>query len=236
MAGNCPECGRYLGASNACPECDGGTPTPFVPPTTQPLWFPDEDGAGGAEAPIPRGSSSGFTVRGIAVEGSQVRRRLLPGAMLLRVLLALAWVGLVYLKAQDILAAAFWQLFWMAFPFLVIWMLLVAFAGRFGLGGCLAVPFTLGAGLPRGTPRDDGWDLVVMTSEDAGERVAVAGDLPIQPDHELVVHGPRLGDTRHAWVVQGVAPTTFTRVSRGLVGTVLLAAVILPQLVWLLLR
>lgn len=243
MAGNCPRCHRYLGASPTCPDCDdpfGGaagspqrTGSPFAA-TSYPSGPPAGGPSGVVVPPNPTGSSGAFSVRGLVAGSAQVRQRFVPGTMLVRGGLAISWAALVYLKAADLVASTFWYLFWTLFPFLVLWLVVAALANRVGLGGCLSVPFTIRA--PRVQPRDDGWRLDVQTSPTGGERVLVAASPPVDVGDEIVVHGPLLGGVRHAWLIQGVAPSTYTRVGRGLVGTLLLAVVLLPQIVWLLAR
>lgn len=235
MAGNCPRCDRYLGASATCPDCD--VDPAWVPPP-HPSWPSPAYATAEPDPPNtapPDGRSDSFSLRGFVVEGTPIRQRFLPGTLAARWGMALTWGALVYLKAQDLVATAFWQLFWWAFPLLVVWLVLAFFAGKLGLGGCLTAGLRLNT--VRGPrPRDGGWRLLVATGADAAEHVVVAGDIPVQPDHEVVVHGPMIAGVRHAWLVQGVAPTTFTRLGRGLNGTVLLALVLLPQIGWLLLR
>lgn len=238
MAGNCPRCHRYLGASPTCPDCDdpfGGAAGP-PPITTSPFTtsYPSGPSGAGGVQPNPGGSSGPFSVRGLVAGGSQIRQRFVPGTMLVRGGLAIAWGALVYFKAADLVASAFWYLFWTLFPFLVVWLVMAALASRVGLGGCMSVPFMIRP--PRIQPRDEGWTLDVETGPTARERVLVAAMPPVDVGDEVVIHGPSLGGVRHAWLIQGVEPSTYTRLGRGLVGTLLLAVMLLPQIVWLLLR
>lgn len=175
-------------------------------------------------------------MRGLAVDGAQTQRRFLPGTMPIRLGLALSWSVLMWVKAQDLMATVFWQLFWAFFPFLFLFLLGGFIVTKLGLGGCLAAPFALTAFGRRAATPQVGWDVVVDTGPTGPETVAIAGDPPLQTDQELLVHGPRIGGIRHAWLIQGIAPVTFTRFGRGLIGTAILVAILLPQIVWLLVR
>lgn len=261
MAGNCPWCHRYLGSATTCPDCEDlsrsvgpradrdpdtagsvpftATPNPFgvweapAESDSYPASFQlPVDPAGGPSALS--GTASSFSLRGVIVGGQQIRQRFVSGAMPVRVGLVFTWAAAVYYKAGDLVASAFWSLFWTLLPFLLIWIVLGALASRVGLGGCLMAPLMIR--LPRAQPRDDGWALDVQTGPSSGESVHVAGDVPVRTGDEVVVHGPLIGGVRHAWLIQGVGATTFTTVTRGLIGTIVRAAILVPQIVWLLLR
>lgn len=177
------------------------TPNPFG--MSGPLGAPDSSpdsfpvpGSPAVEQSDASGAAGSFSLRGVIVGGQQSRQRFVPGAMPVRVGLVLAWAAVVYYKAGDLVASAFWSLFWTLLPFLLIWLVLGALASRIGLGGCLMAPLMIR--FPRIQPREDGWEFDVQTGPAGGEIVRVAGDVPVRAGDEVVVHGPRVGEVRHA--------------------------------------
>lgn len=243
MAGICPNCRLYY-ALDQCPRCGpAATSNPTIPapnPWDDAPYLPDPYVAPEADdryVQISGGRSGLFSVRGVVVDGQQVQQRFVPGAMPLRWLVLAAWAALVYFKAQDLLVAVFYEGLGIFLPIIIFVMLFGWVASKLRIGGCLLAGFFIGqSARPRSAPRDDGMLLTVHSSQSDAEQVLLAASVPVAPSEEVVVHGPSFGGTRHAWLMQGIQPTTFTRVGRGLVGTLVTLLVFVPQSVWLLVR
>lgn len=234
MAGTCEHCGRYLGASTTCTECGSEEVSTTPSEWAETGGFPPPEGDF-FPAPVD-GSVGAFAVRGVVIAGEQVNLRYVPGTIAVRVGLVALWGFLVYTKALDLVTQMFWNLFWTAFPVLIVVVVVAWLASRVGMGGCLTAAFQVSLFSRNRDPFHTGWRLVVDAGQSGSHVVTVAGDLPFAAGHELVVHGPRVGGARHAWLVQGIAPVTYTRLGRGLVGTLVVAIILVPQMVWLLAR
>lgn len=189
------------------------------------------------------GRSGFFSIRGEVVAGSRERVAWAWGVLPVRIVLWLATAVLFFVKGRDLAIRELAALLILLWPYLLLLVLASWVLSKLHLKGCMgallgAAGSILGAGLRIGTEAASrrsrpGWRLTV---DHAGgsENVRIAADAPIDEGQVVQVHGPRLGAVRDAWLVQGIAPLTFTRLGRGLVSTLVLALVLVPVCVWLL--
>lgn len=92
-----------------------------------------------------------------------------------------------------------------------------------------------GRGAGQALQRRNGWNLTIDDGS-GEERLELAGNLQVSADQEVLAYGPRVAGVRRAWFIQVLSDPTDTCLGRGVVGVVVLALVLLPQIVWLLLR
>lgn len=240
MAAKCPQCKRYLAGASTC-GCGWSAGLASTPPHPFP-WRAPADPVPDSPPAI-AGSGGPFHVRGLAVDGTEVEGRFVAGVQPIRMLAGLGWLAAVYFKGFDLVVGLLGSLMVEFLPLLIglaLLMMIGSWIGsRTGTSGCLGVLFGMlvsaGGSARRGVERRTGWDLLVDTGH-GQEVVRVASSLPSHADQEVLVHGPLLWGRRHAWLVQGLEEPTFARLGRGLVGTGLLMLVLVPQVVWLLLR
>lgn len=258
MARTCPRCKRYLGAQDHCTRCDGpsspnrsphGSRRVVLPPTSStsppPPWERQPEQPTPASPRRTSGRSGFLSVRGEVVSVSPTGRAWVWGVFPIRTVLLLGTPILFLIKARDLIVGATLGLFMMLWPLLLILAIASWLLSKVHLDGCMSAllrmvgsifgtGLRLGANLTSGAaPSRHGWQVIVEHSG-GREHVNIAADIPIDEGQVLLVHGPRLGTTREAWLVQGVTPMTFTRLGRGLVSTTVLVLLLTPVIVWLL--
>lgn len=251
MSRTCPRCGHYLGSATVCAKCASSQPlvsrprrTPPPPPPAAPQNHstPESPASPPRHQPTPSGGSGLFSVRGTVSDGGPVNISWAWGVMPVRLLLWAATLGLLLTKGQRLIVAGVTNLTLAFLPLILVALFgfwLLQKIGLGGLPGCLGSIFggTVSKGADIGIrgmfrPRP-GWRFVVDHAK-GQESVRLAADVPLHEDHLVVVHGPRFGGTRDAWLIQGISPVSFTRLGRGLVGTVVRLALLVPVCVWLL--
>lgn len=186
--------------------------------------------------PPPSGALRGDVTRVDSVEvrtaGGVVAFRLLLLALIV-VSLVVKGPRLFDLAVQGLTGALFAYLI----PIVLVVVVLVLIARFIPIGGCLTAIFRigmLGAVNRAGRPRTLGGRDVQIQTPSGFVRARIAADVVLAAGDEVVIHGPAFGGVKHAWIVMRLAPTTFTRFGRGVVGIVLATIVVLPLCIVLL--
>ena len=122
------------------------------------------------------------------------------------------------------------------FPIVIIMVLLMLISRFLPIGGCLGglmQVLTFSALTRRGDTTDtNGRRLTIDTPQ--GEVAAeVAGSIPFDGGEQVSIHGPVIGRTKHAWLIQGITPRPFTKLGRGVLGLLLSTFVVVPLTVLL---
>lgn len=194
------------------------------------------------------GRSGFLSLRGTVVKCSQGAVPGAQGVAPVRIILCLATAVLLLVNGQDLVIQGILGLFIQLLPYLLLVMLASWLLTKLHLKGCAKVLKRLPSFILRTVTRlgtnitktmakrsRPGWQLVI---EHAGgqEQVRIAANAPFMEGQTIQVHGPRVQSVRDTWLVQGIAPVTFTRLGRGLVSTLILTVVLVPVCVWLLTR
>lgn len=255
MARNCV-CGRYLGSRTVC-ECgrvvgqddsssaSSSAAWPTDPTTAHPSELEPESPTPPTyeDAPddlVQRRAGWGG-LRGYVVDGGRAPLGNAAGVTAVRLILLVALAVVALLRGPQIAEAITNAVISLVLiylgPILIIMIALALLSRIPGMTGCLGAlvrglsfSWLIGRGNAHAPA---GWVLEVETSSGTVE-CRVAADAPFNAGDEIVVHGPSFGGVKHAWLLQRLSPTPFTRVGRGVLGLLLTLFVVAPLMFLLL--
>lgn len=194
----------------------------------------------GPATPVPQVDAPWGELRGTVVEGESIRVTTAGGVRIVRLLLTTVLLITILVRREALLAAVtngiVSLLLTFLFPILMIGFLIALVSRLVPFGGCLGglmKVLTFSALNRRGTPTNtNGWRLTIDTPQ--GEVAAeVATSIPLNGGEQVSLHGPVIGRTKHAWLIQGITPRPFTKLGRGVLRLLLSTFVLVPLMVLL---